>query len=339
MNGRHELLVSIANTINDHRAGELPEPTAGHVDRWIGQFDADVQLPMLREMDHVLRQTYFSRTRVRDFFASVIDDRNLAGEDPCEFWRIAHLLEIQQNGTSQTEIRQLFSEALEQKCGVAAGGGEPRDGVFVYLDDVLFTGGRMGSDLSAWIAGDSPRAATVHVLVIAAHRFGEWKCRTRLEQETIDAGKRLEFHFWAALRIENRMRYRNASEVLWPATIPNEAALMAYIGEETRYPFRTRVPGGRFEHGIFSSEEGRQLLERELLLAGMRIGSLSQNPNPALRPLGLSPFGIGFGSTIVTYRNCPNNAPLALWWGDPQADAAHPLAGWYPLVQRRTYAN
>jgi hypothetical protein len=35
---------------------------------------------------------------------------------------------------------------------------------------------------------------------------------------------------------------------------------------------------------------------------------------------------LGFGSLIVTFRNCPNNTPLALWAGDP----------WYPLFPRIT---
>ncbi len=35
---------------------------------------------------------------------------------------------------------------------------------------------------------------------------------------------------------------------------------------------------------------------------------------------------LGFGSLVVTFRNCPNNAPLALWVGDP----------WYPLFPRTT---
>ena len=35
---------------------------------------------------------------------------------------------------------------------------------------------------------------------------------------------------------------------------------------------------------------------------------------------------LGFGSLIVTYRNCPNNAPLALWVDAP----------WYPLFPRTT---
>ena len=121
MNGRGELLASIANTIRDYRAGALPEPVPDHVDRWIRQFGTDVQLPMLREMDHVLRRTYFSRNRVHEFFTSVMGNRQLAGKEPREFWRNAHLLDIQQDGHSQTEIRQLFSEALEQKYGIAAG--------------------------------------------------------------------------------------------------------------------------------------------------------------------------------------------------------------------------
>ena len=332
-------MASIANTIKDYRAGDLPEPTPDHVDRWIYQFGTDVQLPMLREMDHVLRQTYFSRSSVQSFFARVIDNRDLAGNEPREFWRTARLLDIQQEGNSQTEIRQLFSEALEQKYGIAAGTGDARTETFVYLDDVLFTGGRIGNDLSVWIAGESPQTATIHVLVIVAHRYGEWDCCRRLNQAATNAGKRLQFHFWKALRLENRMSHRNTSEVLWPTTIPNDAALETYMEEERRFPFERRDPGGRLTHAIFSSEESRQLLERELLLAGMHIRSLSQNPSPALRPLGFGPFGLGFGSTIVTYCNCPNNTPLALWWGDPRAEPAHPFSRWYPLVQRRTYAN
>ena len=63
------------------------------------------------------------------------------------------------------------------------------------------------------------------------------------------------------------------------------------MAEETKIPLRAAsAPRTVPNTGSFSSEEGRQLLERELLLAGMHIRSLSQNPSPALRPLGLSPF-------------------------------------------------
>ena len=87
----------------------------------------------------------------------------------------------------------------------------------------------------------------------------------------------------------------------------------------------------------FSSEDVRMLLDREMLLDGMLIRSFSQSPSRALSPLGFSAYGLGFGSMIVTYRNCPNNTPLALWWGDPEAPSNHPFSRWYPLLPRKTY--
>lgn len=195
MRERRVLLASIADTIGDYRAGDLPEPTPDHVDRWICQFEADVQLPMLHEVDHVLRQTYFSQSRVRNFFAGVMDNRRLAGEDPREFWRTVHLFDIQRNENSQTEIGELFSVELEQNYGLAANVEAPNDTLFLYLDDVLFTGHRIANDLSTWIANAAPQLATAHVLVIVAHRYGEWDCCRRLKQAAANTGKRLQFHF------------------------------------------------------------------------------------------------------------------------------------------------
>lgn len=85
----------------------------------------------------------------------------------------------------------------------------------------------------------------------------------------------------------------------------------------------------------FSSEAGRQILESEFLIAGAKIRAMSENPKPSMRPLGFSPFGIGFGAMIATYRNCPNNCPLAVWWGDPKATSG--ALHWYPLLPREGY--
>ena len=70
MNERSKLLVSIADTIKDYRAGEIAQPTPDHVDRWIYQFDNTVQVPLLREMDHVLKGTYLSKSSVSRFLRS-----------------------------------------------------------------------------------------------------------------------------------------------------------------------------------------------------------------------------------------------------------------------------
>ncbi len=339
MSERNELLALLAATIQDYRAGDLAPRTRDDVDRWIRQFPEGIQVPLLREMGHVLNQTYFTKANVSEFFSKLIGHKALAGDTPCEYWQKAHFLDIQQQGHSQTEIRQVFGEGLLDQCGLEIDSCGADGGDYVYLDDVLFTGGRIGSDLSAWIVNDAPAKGTVHVVVIAAHRFGEWKCSERLKQEAAAADKTLTFNFWAAVRIENRKSNTAVSEVLWPAVVPQDDALAAYLAAETKFPFEPRKPGGKLEHPIFSSEDGRQLLEGELLLAGMRIRSFSENPSKALRPLGFSPFGLGFGSMIATYRNCPNNVPLALWWGDPDAGAGHPFSRWYPLLPRKTYAQ
>jgi len=168
---------------------------------------------------------------------------------------------------------------------------------------------------------------------------GYYYARDRIRGAIKKVGKNIAVYWRHDIKLENRKAYRDSSDVLWPTIIPDDEALKAYMAEEKKFPFEPRKPGGKLEHKIFSSEEGRQLLERELLVAGMRIRSLSQNPSNVLRPLGYIKFGLGFGSLIVTYRNCPNNTPLALWWGDPNEKESHPLSRWYPLFPRKTYAR
>lgn len=329
----------MASTIKDYRKGEISEPTPEHVDRWVCQFDAAVQVSLLRELSYVLERTYFSRAEVGEFFENQLEHRKIAGEAPCDFWKTAHFLDIQEHGNSQSEIRALFAEALDRRCNTKIEVCGSKGGAFVYLDDVLFSGSRIGTDLSSWLEKHAPPEATVHILVIATHHLGEWQCIERLKKAAAKVGKDVRFHVWAAARFENRRKYRDTAEVLWPVEIPLDPALQVYMAEEEKFPFEPRKPGGSLAYPIFSSEGGRQLLERELLLAGMRIRSFSRNPSRSLRPLGFSAFGLGFGSMIVTFRNCPNNAPLSLWWGDPNAPHGHPFRSWYPLLPRKTYTE
>lgn len=66
---------------------------------------------------------------------------------------------------------------------------------------------------------------------------------------------------------------------------------------------------------------------KSLLDDGVKIRGMCPHLNKYQRPLGnMILETLGFGSTIVTFRNCPNNAPLAFWAGDP----------WYPLFPRKT---
>src|SRR5712692_998629 len=143
MSERQRLLESIASTIADYRASELAKSTPEHVDRWIEQFDVAVQVPMLREIAHVLQRTYFSRQRVTRFLEGLLKTEKLVGADPCMFWRSARFLDIQGGGNSQREMLALFDQLLEKMCGLSIERCGENPDTFIYLDDTIFTGNRV----------------------------------------------------------------------------------------------------------------------------------------------------------------------------------------------------
>ncbi len=336
MSEREDLLVSVANEIKTYRKIELPEPTPEHVERWLSQFTPDQQLPFLREFDHVIKETFFTRKNMQDFLRHLVTNQKLAGDDPAAYWSSAHFLNIQQNGRSQQEMLKLFSKCLEDECGLDLDDCGEDGGDFIYLDDVLFSGNRVGNDLEPWIVDDAPQSATVHVIVAAWHTLGQFLVERRLKGVIADSGKKIAITYWRALTVENQKAHKSSSGVLWPTSIPNVAEVRAYMALPSKFPFEPREPGAKSIHP-FSSEAGRQVLESEFLIAGAKIRAMSENPKQSMRPLGFSPFGVGFGSMIATYRNCPNNCPLAMWWGDPEATSG--ALHWYPLLQRETYSS
>jgi len=326
---RDDLLASIAATTTDYREGDLTAPTSEHVDRWINQFDAAVQLPILREMDHVLKQTYFSRKGTREFLAGLFQTEKLVGGDPCAFWKGVKFLDIQGGGASQKEMIALFSKVLKKNCGFEAADCGRTPNAFVYLDDAIFTGNRVRRDLETWIAKEAPAQATVHVVTIALHSGGQFYANGRIQEAAKVAGKSVTISWWRATELEDRRTYTYSSDVLRPVSIPDDPAVQAYVAA-MRYPPNLRTAGHVGGKGIFSSDQGRQLLEQEFLKAGVRIRSLCPHLGDTQRPLGhMTLETLGFGSLIVTFRNCPNNAPLALWAGDP----------WYPLFPRTTNSD
>ena len=334
MSERDNLLVSVANEIRSYRKGGLSEPTPEHVDRWLHQFTPAQQLPFLREFEHVIKQTFITQQSVKDFLCHLVTNQELAGGDPTTYWSSANFLNIQQNGQSQKEMLKLFSKCLEDECGLDLDDCGEDGGDFIYLDDVMFSGNRVGNDLEQWIVNDAPQSATVHVIVAAYHSLGQFLVERKLNGIIAKSGKKIAIKYWRALTIENQKAHKNCSGVLWPTAIPNVAEVQAYMALPAKYPFEPRQPGTSAIEP-FSSEAGRQVLESEFLIAGAKIRAMSENSKQSMRPLGFSPFGVGFGSMIVTYRNCPNNCPLAMWWGDPEATSG--ALHWYPLLQREGY--
>lgn len=308
---RENLLASIASTIGDYRHGEIEEPTADHVGQWINQFDANVQVPMLRELDYVFKQTYVSKPKMYEFLADIAD------QIPCERWKSVHILDIQKKGRSQSEIKELFGKILKRKYGHNIDYGKSAYGNWMYFDDAVFTGNHIINDLTNKIH-EIPHERKLIIIVAAMHTFAEYRIKNTFNTVPVKVRSRWLF--------ENRLTWRNSQTGELAAT---DVLRPSEIGERHQ-SLRT----SRF----FSSVEGRELLEKQFLIAGEKIQGFSKSPDPNLRPLGYSNFELGFGSLFVTYRNCPNNCPLALWWGDPSCPSSHPFSHWYPLLPRKTNA-
>ncbi|WP_147417579.1 hypothetical protein [Sphingomonas cavernae] len=320
------LRAALAGMIADYRTGEIQTPDAAHVDRWISQFPAGVRDPILTELLHVFRWTYFTRAKVQTFIDSIVTNANFAGPNPCQFWQGVKVLNLQTAGNSQKDMIALLAESLQRQCGLALTSCGVTPHTYLYLDDALFSGGRIRSDLVKWVTGAAPAKAKLAVLVIGAHKLGEWYSGNKILEAAKAAGKTMDLSWWRAASFEDRKSAINNSDVLRPTAIPADPAAQAYVAGLKQAPI-IRTVGGKSPIGIFSGEPSRHLLEQEFLVAGVRVRGMCPHLNDFMRPLGNMLFeSLGFGSTIVTYRNCPNNAPLVFWAGDP----------WYPLFPRKT---
>jgi hypothetical protein len=323
---RDQLLNSISDTISDYRKDEI-SIDSDHVNKWVCQFNGNVQLPILQEMTHVLKKTYFSLNTTKSFLERIFNSSKLVGSDPCAFWRRANLLDLQQNGNSQREMLALLNKIINKNCDIQLEGNDHScSEEFIYLDDGLFSGNTVLRDLSAWIATKSPKTAKVHVVTVALHTSGRYYAENKIYESARNANKTIELKFWPIIQFEDRKKYTDYSDVLRPCSIPEDPAVKAHVNRMSYKP-HLRKPGQVGNNKIFSSDEARQLLEREFLVAGVKIRGMCPNLNEFQHPLGNSRLEtLGFGSLFVTFRNCANNAPLALWAGHP----------WEPLFPRKT---
>jgi hypothetical protein len=174
-------LEALAALIADYREGEVAKPDADHVERWVRQFDADEREPVLDELLRIWPAFYLKRQVLEQLLQRQLTEESLVGADPTDFWARATVLDIQLRGGSQRAMRELLRPLLQQATGLsleACGGGDR----FIYFDDILFTGDRIDRDLSAW-APEAPPVAHVDIIVFAAHTYGCYQLKEKLNPE------------------------------------------------------------------------------------------------------------------------------------------------------------
>jgi hypothetical protein len=218
----------------------------------------------------------------------------------------------------------LFDVALQEACGLSIQDCGANPHTYFYLDDAVFSGGRVKGDLIRWIEADAPKQAKVAVIAMAVHTLGEFFASGDIKKAADAAGKQINVEWWRSVTVEDRKYYMSTSDVLRPTAIPAEA--QTYVnGLGTAPILREGSNVGSLK--LFSSGDARHLIEQEFLKAGVKVRECCPLLPAQMRPLGCTLMRTtGFGSMFVTYRNCANNTPLVLWAGHP----------WYPLFPRRT---
>jgi hypothetical protein len=320
------LATAIATTTQDYRTGEWTGMTPQHVDTWASQFDPAVRVGVLAEMDHLLKQVYISKATMSKFLNTVATDTKLTGGNPPQFWRTAGILAIQRLGSSQKQMLAEFDATLQAAVGFGLSGCAATSDKYIYLDDAIFSGGHLKNDLIAWLP-KAPTTCHIHVVVLGLHTNGSWSAEKDVKAEAAKAGKTLTFTFWRCVEFNNSLRGMANSDVFHPNTLPNDANVQAYVQQLTADGRKLTLRPGNNAGKLFSSPTARALLEEQMLIKGAYLRSVCTNLTLAQRPLGyIGYYTLGFGGTLVTYRNCPNNCPLPYWLGNP----------WYPLFPRRT---
>jgi hypothetical protein len=334
VNERTQLANSIVAHVADYRIGEIVPINKDRVVTWLNQFDQADQPTILRETERLLGNTYISRTVAKTFIDNLATNEKLTGGDAKTFWSDAGFLRLQSSSRSQADMLNLLGEVLNEKFSLKVDHEESKNSSFVYLDDAVFSGNQIRNDLARWVGEKDIRDATVHVIAMAIYLNGQHYAKTELLK--IFSPRNINLEIWSSIRLENRLFNAKEAEVFWPTQLPDEACVNQW---KATFPagqnyFSPRPPAGGPSTTLFSSEESREIIEQAFLKKGAYIYSLPQNPQQSMRPLGYSRLRTpGFGSTLATFRNCPNNAPLVLWWGDP--DGRAPLNQWTPLLPRR----
>ncbi|MBF0191608.1 MAG: hypothetical protein HQL99_10800 [Magnetococcales bacterium] len=324
------IIDSICRTTADYRADEGLQPTPDRIIRWVSQFDEEVREDLLLELDYVFKQTYLSKDATINFLKRVVFSNKLTEQSPESFWNNAVLLDIQTNSQSQKHMIGMIDDLLSNELNVRSTHSGSASSTFVYIDDGLFSGNRILRDLSQWITDCSPDVATVHVVVLVIHSNGLHYANKKLTTLIEQSSKAVNLKWWKLIKIQDPYNFTEDADVLRPKALPSSPDVVEYVNYLAKLNFSPvmRSKGDIGPLKLFSTEKNRILLEEQLLISGARLRAKHQNLPEVARPLGFSILKtLGFGSMMVTYRNCPNNCPLAFWVEDDDFP---------PLFPRRT---
>lgn len=303
-----KLANELSNLLQDYENWEV---TTENVIKWINQFDKvnitkKEMIIILEELIKIFRLTYFSKNKISEFLEIIL--KEFRGKD-ISFLNIQQFRKSNKyKSSSQNDYINLF-KTIKPEINI----NNYDANVLIYFDDYLISGNSIRQDLNFLVENELLDKTFFYFLLITQNGLYQ------INKE--DKYKNLEGKCF--LKIENRLKYKNKSDILWPYENKEDIC--------NDYDYSNMKYREGFEKSIlFDDDKRRRLIEDCFWKAGCYI--LNQTSGSAILPLGAGfPKTLGSGVVSATYRNIPNNAPICLWWGDERKDNY-----WFPLLKRKT---
>ncbi len=155
------LILELADILKDYRSNENLNPTILNIEKWIHQFTVVNQKVILEEMIHIFKCRYLTELEVEDFLTKLVTNDKLVTPN---YWNEVSLLKVQTDGNSQNIMVDKFKNILNNEIQINVSINDNTKNKFIYLDDFLFTGGRLRNDLTEWFK-NAPRNARLDITI------------------------------------------------------------------------------------------------------------------------------------------------------------------------------
>ena len=331
MNNFECAIADLHDIIRDYRNDDGLFISHQTIARWISQFNKESRYIILSELIHIFKNLYISKSKINNFITKVATSNKLTNNNPISYWSNVSLLSIQQDGESQKHLVKLLKDEILKKFNINVPINDFTKSKYFYIDDFLFSGKKLKTDLS-YLFRTLSNPATLTIGYIGFFTSGKYHIDKWIKENNPN---NIEISYRCTAILENRTNRPLSSSVLLPTDdILQYNNAHAYLQIQEKYFLRNQSHTIN-SSSIFSNEEHKKILEKEFTLAGLKINNTIKEHNKKIlwKPLGISAWGgFGFRALVSTYRNCPNNTPLALWWGEWEHNSI-----WYPLFPRKTY--
>ncbi|MEP0861183.1 MAG: hypothetical protein HRF52_07065 [Ignavibacterium sp.] len=368
-----QLITSIYQTLEDYRADEnrtLVRMTKDRIRNWISQFDNNLRVPILIELDNIFKKRYCSKSDVKYFLDQLIKvlTNDFGFKSSNEFLKNSDFLNLQPEGKSQRIMLSLLDDLIQDKYGLClADCGTTSNKYSIYIDDILCTGLTLISDIKKWseqnFSANKTNGQAVAdnstTLVFAYVFIHEKNYRKKVAEmrHKISYDLSSKHKMYRLFEIENSVSVSSKIDLIFPLEEGQTDRVKEYQTEITNLVDRRAIENGwktgpnefyrpinlPTKEDFFTSAENRKIVENAFLQKGIQILDNANSQIPNMRALGYSLPSLkdfGFGALCFTWRNVPNNAPLVFWYsGGGFTPLFEVTRGGNPIVNFNFVAN